>query len=463
MKPGRNTTRALFTLLILVSILFLSASYYDYTSSGKRPTVLAEEATVPFEERQEIAPSSGGPTVITTQPTPSASASGRRTGGKIVAFAPDGRLLYYNDSAGSYWDVDPIPNESRTVAYVASYELSDSVCEGGRCYLNVIEVANLTTGEVDRIYRGVSTGFRWHDVDRIEHDRYAVADIAADRVFIVNTTTDMIRWEWQAESDIALDTGGKIGADWTHLNDVEVLDSGLLMVSLRNQDRVVFINRSTGITENLTLGSEDQYDILREQHNPDFIPASNGGPAVLVADSENGRIVEYQRRNGKWVETWRWSASYIAWPRDADRLPNGNTLVTASNGDRVLEVNQSNQVVWSYPIDNPYEAERIGTGLESTNGSSARQLGLESSEVVGKSDQRGYVPIELKEFIKGLFPTLVYNAVLFILPPWMNFIHAVSLSLLIGSTVLWGVVELHWRYSVNARLHRPLSISFNKK
>ncbi|ERG90009.1 MAG: hypothetical protein J07HQW1_00022, partial [Haloquadratum walsbyi J07HQW1] len=90
------------------------------------------------------------------------------------------------------------------------------------------------------------------------------------------------------------------------------------------------------------------------------------------------RIVEYQRVNNTWLRTWTWGEGLLSWPRDADRLPNGNTLITDSNGGRVIEVNKQGNIVWSVEMTTPYEAERLGTGDESSGGQSADTLGLES-------------------------------------------------------------------------------------
>jgi hypothetical protein len=87
---------------------------------------------------------------------------------------------------------------------------------------------------------------------------------------------------------------------------------------------------------------------------------------VLVADSENDRVVEYARRDGNWTRTWRvGNRTSMSWPRDADRLPSGNTLVADSRGHRVFEVTPAGEVVWE--VSTPwlvYEVERIPYGDE---------------------------------------------------------------------------------------------------
>lgn len=53
----------------------------------------------------------------------------------------------------------------------------------------------------------------------------------------------MITWEWDAQRDFLTSSGGAYPKDWTPVNDVGVLKDGRIMVSLRNQDRVVFLDR----------------------------------------------------------------------------------------------------------------------------------------------------------------------------------------------------------------------------
>ena len=75
------------------------------------------------------------------------------------------------------------------------------------------------------------------------------------------------------------------------------------MISPRNHDQVLFLDPETGLQENWTLGADDDYSVMYEQHNPDYIPESHGGPAVLIADSHNNRIGEYQRQDAGWTRT----------------------------------------------------------------------------------------------------------------------------------------------------------------
>jgi hypothetical protein len=105
---------------------------------------------------------------------------------------------------------------------------------------------------------------------------------------------------------------------------------------------------------------------LDHQHNPQWLDEG----AVLVADSENHRVVELHRTaDGDWRPVWVLTGAddrRFNWPRDADRLPNGNTLITDTRNARVVEVTQRGTVVsrHQFPFETlPYESDRNGREL----------------------------------------------------------------------------------------------------
>jgi hypothetical protein len=57
------------------------------------------------------------------------------------------------------------------------------------------------------------------------------------------------------------------------------------------------------------------------------------------------------------------SGKSLSWPRDADRLPNGDTLVTDTLNHRVMEVTPNGEVIWEFYLRwGTYEAERMQLG-----------------------------------------------------------------------------------------------------
>lgn len=213
-----------------------------------------------------------------------------------------------------------------------------------------------------------------HDVDVINSDELLIATMRNynestgrnnDGVLIYNRTKSEFVWEWRFRDHYPADGGGSYTDDWTHVNDVDKIGPGQYLVSNRNFNQVIVINRSTGAIED-RLGADDDRETLFEQHNPQYLRGQSGTPTILVADSENDRAVEYAKTDGTWTRTWLLgSGNSLNWPRDADRLPNGNTLVTDTLNHRVIEVTPSGEIVWEfYAPWGPYEAERIQLGDE---------------------------------------------------------------------------------------------------
>ena len=381
---------------------------------------------------------------------------GPRAQAELIAFAPDGSVYYHQNEHTRYWDVDPVAGTDATVEFVFADHLDADECGGSVCTRNGVERVNLTTGESTDVFSRITPGkhsTRWHDADRIDDERLLVADIHRDRAFIVNTTTGLTEWEWDAQSDFdPTASGGPFPEDWTHINDVEYVEIDgreTVMVSVRNYDQVVFVDVQRGLREDWTLGGDGDHDILYEQHNPDYIPPERGGPALLVADSENGRVVEYQREDGTWERSWTWSDDRVRWPRDADRLPNGHTLITDSNGDRVVQVDREGDVVWSSDVGFPYESERLGTGDESTGGESAASLGLESRTFDPDSGTA------LDRVAAASPPTLV-NAVAYVRPRWVGLAEGAAILALVVSLPALAWTEYR-RRGVAASLRWPLS------
>ncbi|MFB6156029.1 MAG: aryl-sulfate sulfotransferase [Haloferacaceae archaeon] len=315
----------------------------------------------------------GGVTVVSVQGmrfSENESLQGKRPA-RLVAFYPNGSIAWVHRSAeafGVFWsyDVDPLPNGNLFVTAAPPgetllYELDPET--GEAVWTETIDADD--THDADLLPNGnvVVANMRNYDAE---------SDVNRDRVFVYNRTTDEVVWEWEFRRYFDRSGGGNYTEDWTHVNDVDVVGEDRLLLSPRNFDQVLLLNRTTGEVV-WHLGEDDQYRTLKRQHNPDYLVSESGRTTVLVADSENNRIVEYARDpDGGWTRTWRLGgdrgilgggASDLAWPRDADRLPNGNTLVSDSRNSRVFEVTPAGDVVWEvYAPWLVYDAARLPTG-----------------------------------------------------------------------------------------------------
>lgn len=280
---------------------------------------------------------------------------------RLVGVGADGEVQWVQKSGRNHgvtwgYDVDPLDNGNLFVT---------ATVRGGA----VVYELDPQTGET--LWSQTFDTHDTHDADLLNEDEIVVADMRnynetsgenEDRVFVYNRTTDEITWEWHFDDRYDRSVGGNYSDDWTHVNDVDPVGDDRFLLSPRNFDQAILVNRTTGNID-MKLGSDGDFGVLRKQHNPDYLESEDGSPTFLVADSENDRIVEYERTADGWNRTWRiGNSSVFDWPRDADRLRNGNTLVTDSANHRVVEVTPTGEVVWEfYSPWLVYDATRVAT------------------------------------------------------------------------------------------------------
>jgi hypothetical protein len=184
--------------------------------------------------------------------------------------------------------------------------------------------------------------------------------ILADVVYEV-TPSGAIVWTWHAYEHLDPETDVLTAHDkreeWTHANSVGELADANLILSFRNLSTVVIIDRGTGEII-WRLGCET----LANQHYPHELPNGN----VLIFDNGTyrpnialnySRVIEVDRKTKKIV--WEYTDTplhnfFSPYISGAQRLQNGNTLITEGNYGRLFEVTPKKEVVWEYV--NPYFA-----------------------------------------------------------------------------------------------------------
>ncbi len=160
---------------------------------------------------------------------------------------------------------------------------------------------------------------------------------------------------------------------WTHANAVTRLANGNTLISLRNFNIVVEVDPQGKVIKTLGKG------ILYYPHDPEVIPNGNilsatqrpllsFRPLKIDFSVNPPHVVEFDPRTGQIV--WKFERSQ--WgrqlPRDADRLPKGNTLITGTT--EIIEVTPNGEIVWRLrgktkmekgdaPRKGFYKAERI--------------------------------------------------------------------------------------------------------
>ncbi len=145
------------------------------------------------------------------------------------------------------------------------------------------------------------------------------------------------------------------GSEWTHGNAIAELPDGNLLVSFRDISTIIKIERQSGHIV-WSLGAPP----LSGQHAPTPLPNGNilifdNGPHRLDESFPFSRVIEVNPRTNDIV--WKYQegvASNFFSPRisNAQRLPNGNTLINDGWFGRFFEVTLAGDVVWEYV--NPY-------------------------------------------------------------------------------------------------------------
>jgi hypothetical protein len=175
--------------------------------------------------------------------------------------------------------------------------------------------------------------------------------------YLVELTRDgRTVWEWRTwdHLDPVADGIAEVQAPrslWAHGNSVEELPDGDILASYRPTSTVIRISRQTGKIL-WKLGPPT----VAGQHAPTLLPNGN----ILIFDNgvhrlddsvPYSRVIEVDPATNKIVwkyqdkPTWNFFSPRMGY---AQRLPNGNTLITESSFGRVFEVSKEGEIVWEF-------------------------------------------------------------------------------------------------------------------
>ncbi|HLW47207.1 MAG TPA: aryl-sulfate sulfotransferase [bacterium] len=189
-------------------------------------------------------------------------------------------------------------------------------------------------------------------------------EMYGDYVVEMSTAGEAV-WEWRSWEHLDPETDRITPQDrrheWTHANTVAELPDGNIVLSFRDISTIVIVDRRSGRIV-WKLGPP----ALAQQHAPSPLPNGN----LLIFDNgthridhpvPHSRVIEVDPATKEIVWSYRerrlfdFFSPYIS---NAQRLPNGNTLICEGNFGRLFEVTPDGQVVWEYV--NPYFAKPAG-------------------------------------------------------------------------------------------------------
>jgi hypothetical protein len=163
-------------------------------------------------------------------------------------------------------------------------------------------------------------------------------------------------WEWRSWEHLDPEVERIVSPadgreEWTHANSVFEMPDGNLILSFRNTSSVVIIDRTTGMVI-WRLGAPP----LSGQHAPYLLENGNillfdNGPFRLDSSRPFSRVLEIDVETQEIVWSYQ-DRPFFAFFSDrisnAQRLPNGNTLINEGVFGRFFEVTPDGDLVWEY-------------------------------------------------------------------------------------------------------------------
>lgn len=235
--------------------------------------------------------------------------------------------------------------------------------------------------EVD--WRGQMTGFIWYGADH--YDEYGFDEAAWTD--IRTREPDAARLEWLHGNSIA-----RLGPNHWYDSGNTIFHPDNILYSSRSASFVAILSRETGevvwrIGPDFSGRPEETLGQFSGQHNPYMIPKGlpgagnilvfdNGGPSGYGGTSTTRLPNRWSRDYSRVLEfdpttfdiVWEYGTdpahvhfySYLI--SNAQRLPNGNTLITVGMDGHLLEVTPDHRVVWEFqatPDSSPIDAARV--------------------------------------------------------------------------------------------------------
>lgn len=182
-----------------------------------------------------------------------------------------------------------------------------------------------------------------------------------DRLIEIDHDTKEIVWEWSEQDELDLsqypyDGSGEI----FHTNAVEYIPAGnafngreSLFISSREQSTIMIIDKASG-----DVAWEFSNDVLENQHDATLL--ENGH--VLVFNNrptkKTSQVLEIDPKTNEVIWTYEASGFFAEKISGAQRLNNGNTLITEGVTGRIFEVTPAKETVWEYRVDGDEKGDR---------------------------------------------------------------------------------------------------------
>ncbi|MFC6737547.1 aryl-sulfate sulfotransferase, partial [Halolamina salina] len=218
-----------------------------------------------------------------------------------VAMYEGSSVAWRMDDTDSYFDVTQLDNGSVMAGFMdGGYE--DCGPYESPCTHTGFRILDPDTESIEYEYSfpvRSSGNSEVHDVEKLGGGEYLLSDMEHERLLIVRDGEPV--WQWNASSyyDAPADP---TRVDWLHINDVDVVGEGQFLVSIRNANQILVVDREEGVIETINAddgGPDDSCmpggkrqledtdgdgdvrcgdpEVIDHQHNPQWLGGTPGG------------------------------------------------------------------------------------------------------------------------------------------------------------------------------------------
>ena len=138
------------------------------------------------------------------------------------------------------------------------------------------------------------------------------------------------------------------------IHGFERFDDGLTMIAETGNKRIIEVDRKGKIQREVKLQIEKPHPhrdtrLVRKTPQGTYLVPQEGDGLLREYDSDGKIVFEYRMElTGPETPTHQGHGIHLY---SAYRLPNGNTMIGGGNNNRVLEVNEKAEIVWSIGRD----------------------------------------------------------------------------------------------------------------
>lgn len=198
-----------------------------------------------------------------------------------------------------------------------------------------------------------------HDADRLPDGNtifvFGNEDQKTDAQVREVTPDGQVVWSWYAKDhyDVA-PYSGMSHQGWTHTNAVTRLANGNTLINPRNFSLTVEVDSEGEVVWEIDWTDlyATNHQHLHDPHEPELLP--NGHLLVCLQWDAPYQVVEVDRSTR--TPVWEYHLDGLRTCRDADRLPNGNTLIVgvldSTSESVILEVAPDKAIVWQLTLEN---------------------------------------------------------------------------------------------------------------